>query len=242
MSGSSWQYEPAADLDQTLLERLHRFPRQADMLVYGLRLLAAVVLRVWLRLYHRLSIVGLDNLPPQGSFVMVANHASHLDALCLLSALPLSRLHHAFPVAAQDYFFDNLRKAAFAAILVNALPFGRHARKRQSLDLCRCILAIPGNILILFPEGTRTTTGELGEFRPGVGSLVAGTAVPIIPCALQGTFDAWPKGRIIPRPRRIRLIIGPARAYAGLAPGHEMNHRVAEELRRLVHGLSRTER
>ena len=71
------------------------------MLVRGVRSLAAVVLRVWLRVYHRLTIVGRQNLPADRSFILIANHASHLDTLCLLSALPVRRLHRTFPVAAQ---------------------------------------------------------------------------------------------------------------------------------------------
>src|SRR5712691_9167680 len=98
-----WHYDPAQDLEQPLVERLRRFPREPDMLVYVLRSLAALTMRGWLRTYHRLEIVGRGNLPAEGSFVMVANHSSHLDALCLLSALPLKKLHRAFPAAAADY-------------------------------------------------------------------------------------------------------------------------------------------
>src|SRR5580698_4935710 len=121
----NWTYEPAADLDHSLIERLKRFPREPDLTVYGLRSLGALAIRAWLRVYHRLGITGLENLPAGDSFVMVANHASHLDTLCLLSALPLRKLHRAFPAAAQDYFFVTMPRLAIAAIVVNALPFGR---------------------------------------------------------------------------------------------------------------------
>src|SRR4029450_8364516 len=101
---------------------------------------------------------------------MVANHTSHLDALCLLSALPLRRLHQAFPAAAADYFFVNMPGAALS-IVMNALPFHRGVHVRQSLRLCQAMLAKPGNILILFPEGTRGSGREVGTFRTGVGTL-----------------------------------------------------------------------
>ena len=55
---NSWNYEPAADLDQPTVERLRRFPREPDMIVYGLRSMVALVLRSWLRFYHRLEIIG----------------------------------------------------------------------------------------------------------------------------------------------------------------------------------------
>ena len=175
---NQWNYEPAADLDKPLAERLRRFPREPDLSVYALRSLAALVVRGWLKVYHRLEIKGHKNLPAEGSFVMVANHASHLDTLCLLAALPLQKLHRTFPAAAQDYFFVSIPRLAVAAIVVNALPFGRQTQIRHSLELCRNLLENPGNILILFPEGTRTMDGRMGEFRPGIGQLIAGSKIP----------------------------------------------------------------
>src|SRR5688572_24973550 len=120
-----WHYEPAADLNCSLVERLRNFPREPDLLCYTLRSVAALAVRGWLRTYHRFTIRGLENLPREGSFVMVANHTSHLDALCLLSALPLKRLHQAFPAAAADYFFVSMPGVALSAIVMNALPFHR---------------------------------------------------------------------------------------------------------------------
>jgi 1-acyl-sn-glycerol-3-phosphate acyltransferase len=232
-----WEYEPAADIEQSIAERLERFPREPDMLTYGLRSLAALTLRGWLRAYHRLAIRGREHLPPEGSFIMVANHTSHLDALCLLSALPMARLHQAFPAAARDYFFVSLPRIAAAAIFVNAMPFARQVHVRQSLEICRGLLRRRGNVLILFPEGTRSPDGTMQAFRPGIGSLVAGVDVPVMPCALNGCFDAWPKGACIPRPRSLRLIIGPPRRYADLPPGRESAHFIAQDLQRAIQEL-----
>jgi len=234
----NWSYEPAPDLDHSLVERLKRFPREPDLTVYGLRSLGALAIRAWLRGYHRLEIIGSENLPATDSFVMVANHASHLDTLCLLSALPLRKLHRAFPAAAQDYFFVNLPRLAASAVMVNALPFARQVHFRQSLELCRQLLANPGNILILFPEGTRTTTGRMGDFRPGVGALVAGTAIPVVPCHLQGAFEAWPKGRVLPRPRSLRLKIGAAQSFSAVPPGKDGAEQISRELQGAVAGLA----
>jgi 1-acyl-sn-glycerol-3-phosphate acyltransferase len=224
-----WRYEPAQDLDQPMIERLRRCPREPDMSVYALRSLAALVLRAWLKFYHRFEVAGREQLPADGSFVMVANHSSHLDALCLLAALPLRKLHRAFPAAAQDYFFVSVPRIAVAAIVVNALPFARQVHIRQSLDLCRQLLANPGNILIIFPEGTRSTTGEIGGFKPGIGALLAGTNVPVLPCRIVGAFAAWPKGRLLPRPRKLRLVLGSPRTYPDAEP-----HAIAENLREVI--------
>ena len=233
-----WNYDPARDLEKPMIERLRHFPREPDILVYGLRLSAAFLVRFWLRLYHRLSISGLENLPAEGSFVMVANHSSHLDVLCLLAALPWSRLHRTFPAAAQDYFFVNAPRVFLAAVAVNAMPFNRHSNPCHSLDLCRQVLDNAGNALILFPEGTRSTTGELGEFKPGVGLVVAGTTYPVLPCYVEGAHRAWPKGAWIPRPTKVRLHIGPPRQYPHLEPCKEAAVQIAGELREAVVALS----
>jgi 1-acyl-sn-glycerol-3-phosphate acyltransferase len=239
MSIEPWHYETAADLDQTLVERLKNFPRQPDMLVYSARTAAALMLRSWLRLYHRFSIRGRENLPREGSFVLVANHTSHLDALCLLSALPLRQLHRAFPAAAQDYFFVSLPRLAIAAIVVNALPFNRQASARQSLRLCQASLENPGNVLVIFPEGTRSATGELDEFKPGIGMMLAGSKHPVIPCYLAGGYRAWPKGSYFPRPRKLQLTIGPPRDFSHLSPGKTSSVQIAGELHDAVKALTK---
>lgn len=225
-----WHYHPAPDLDQTLAERLHDFPRQPHMLAYTLRSLAALLLRGWMRAYHRLRIDGREHLPGQGSCVLVCNHTSHLDTLCLLCSLPIGRIHRAFPAAAADYFFCSLPRSAVSAVLINALPFDREVKGAESLAVCARLLENPGNILILFPEGTRTTTGAMGRFRSGIGRLAAGKDLPVVPCHLSGGRAAWPKGKLLPRPFRLHLRIAPPRNYADLEPNAEAVQHICRDL------------
>ena len=84
------------------------------MTVCALRSAAHIALRTFLRTYNRFDVVGREHLPAAESFVMVCNHSSHFDALCLLSSLPLRRVHRAFPAAAADYFFSSLLRTAFS--------------------------------------------------------------------------------------------------------------------------------
>src|SRR5215470_17559100 len=98
MTTDPWRYEPAPDFGLPLLERLCRVPREPDMLVYGARVALAVATRASLRLGCRPTVTGAEHLPRTGSFVLVANHASHLDAALLLSLLPLGQLHRAYPL------------------------------------------------------------------------------------------------------------------------------------------------
>jgi len=235
-----WHYDPAADLDEPLLERLRRL-RKPNPLVRGVRCLAAAVLRCWLRVYHRLTIVGRHNLPADRSFLLVANHASHLDTLCLLSALPIRRLHGTFPVAAKDYFCKSVLRAFLAGVTVNALPFERHFAPWQSLSLCAHLLETPGNILLFFPEGTRSAGREPGEFKPGVALLAAGRDIPVVPCHLAGTHAALPKGAWCPRPKAVRLTIGTPRLYAHLPATKESARQICRELREAVIALGHLE-
>lgn len=233
----SWDYEPTADFDKTPIEKLRMFPRQPDMLVYALRLALHALLRVWMRVYHRYRILGRAHLPLDRPFVMVANHASHLDAVSLLCALPLRRIQKAYPAAAKDYFFTSMPKVAFSAVVMNAMPFDRKENPRESLALCRALLETPQHVLILFPEGTRTTTGELAPFKPGIGFLTAGTGIAVVPCHLDGAFRAWPKGAWIPRPRRLTLRIGEPLSFADAEPSKEGAKSVAATLEEKVRAL-----
>ncbi len=204
----------ALPLEGRTVERWRRFPREPDVVVYRFRSAISLIIRGLLRFYERFEIIGGENLPNDKSFVLVANHASHLDTLCLLAALPLGRLHQAFPVAAEDYFFRSLPRTWFATVVMNALPFARRMRVRESLSVCAQLLAQPGNVLIIFPEGTRSQTGEMQAFKSGIGALLAGRDVSVLPCNVQGAFRAWPKGQRLPRPGKVRLIIGTPRNYA----------------------------
>src|SRR6202171_4841359 len=107
---------------------------EPGMLVRGVRSLAAVVMRVYLHVYDRLTIVGRQNLPVDRSYILVANHASHLDTLCLLSALPVRQLHRTFPGGASDYFCVNPLRALLANLFVNVMPIDRRLAYDHSLS------------------------------------------------------------------------------------------------------------
>ena len=234
-----WEYHVPPDIDETMSEHLRNFPRQPYMLMYAIRSLAALLLRVWMRAYHRLRIEGRENMPGTGSFILVCNHTSHLDTLSMLCSVPLKRLHRTFPAAAADYFFSSQPRSAVSAILINALPFDRELNGAESLTVCSELLNNDGNVLIIFPEGTRTTTGELGRFRSGIGRLLVGTDLPVLPCHLDGGLRAWPKGKMIPRPFSLRLRIGAPRSYGDLEKTSESVRLICQELQDCVAELGR---
>ena len=171
------------------------------------------LVRAYLRAAHRLQVQGLEKLPP-APFVMVANHGSHLDALTLAAALPRRLANRAFALAAGDTFFSSTPVAAFAAYAINALPVWRRRTTARDLDALRARLLEDRAVLILFPEGTRTRDGGMAPFRSGVGAVVAGSGVPVVPCFLAGAHAAWPPGQRLPRRGPLRLVIGAPLGFA----------------------------
>lgn len=97
---------------------------------------------------------------------------------------------------------------------MNALPLWRKNCGAHSLEALRTRLRQGASIFIIFPEGTRTRSGEMGDFKPGLGRLVAASNVPIVPVYLSGTFAALPPSRSLPRFRKISARIGPALSFA----------------------------
>jgi len=229
-----WTYTPSPLLDKTLTESLTTFPRDPTLPVYGMRLFGMLFLKAFFTLYFRLRIVGRKHIPRTGAFVLIANHSSHLDAVALASALPVRQWHHAYATAAQDYFFHGIFRSFIAVVLTNAVPFDRRQDPKKSLELCADLLHVSHEALIMFPEGTRSTDGEVHEFRNGVGRLVAGTDIPVLPAFIAGAFEAWPKGSAVPRPKRITIVIGEPRRYPATVSSRAGAATVAADLRQAV--------
>ena len=238
MEDTHWRYDTAKDSGLSFVNRLKQCPREPDPLVYAARVTAAVAIRAFLRTYNCFDIVGREHLPREGSFVLVANHASHLDAVALLSALPLRSLHRAYPLAARDYFCANELRFALTAIIANVMLFDRNSKSADGLKLCQRMLEGRDNVLVMFPEGTRSIDGRVGMFRRGVGLMLAGAPFPVVPCYLDGTFRAWPKGSLIPRPTRVRLAIGKARTYERIEPNDAGALHICADLRGAVLALA----
>ena len=234
---SDWQFRPARDQGLSPGERLRSQGRERGLggMVTGTAWRGLV--RLYLRLVHRLVVTGREHLP-RPPFVIVANHSSHLDALTVAAALPHAMARQAYALAAGDTFFTSLPAAVFAAYAVNALPVWRKRTTARDLDGMRARLTEDGAVLILFPEGTRSRTGAMGRFQPGVGALVAGRDIPVVPCFLHGAFAAWPPGRRLPRPGRLHLTIGPPLHFAGLAADRAGMTAVAARCEEAVRNLA----
>lgn len=168
----------------------------------------ASVLRHWLwrtvcAAAGGLTVTGRWNA--YGGCVVVANHASHADTAVLVAALPST----ARPVfgAAADYWFDVPVRRFIATSLIGILPVRRSGDGNYDALLAAAGPALrAGRTVVIYPEGTRSTDGIIGEFRSGAVRLARDCGVPIVPVAIVGTVDVLPKdGHFSPAPMEVRL-------------------------------------
>lgn len=233
-----WNYKPAADTELEPLARLQSTRREAGLVSVALHAATTVGLRAYLRVYHRLRVVGADNLPRATPFVMIANHESMLDSLVLIAALPLRLRIETSPVAAGDVFFTNAVSSFLSAVFMNALPIRRKGVTTHALEDLRARLSEGRGGLVLFPEGMRSRDGKMMPFKSGLGNLVAGTPVPVIPCFMDGPYRALPVGRVFPRPARITVRIGAPISFAAQPNTREGWNEVVRTCENAVRGLA----
>ena len=208
-----WKYRSAGDFGLPAGEGAQSLHREAGLPSLVSQRLWWGSVRAYLALAHRLTIHGRQHIPARPPYVLVANHASHLDVLALAAAVPVAVRHHAFPIAAGDTFFDTPAKSVFSMAALNALPMWRKRCGRHAMETLRERLVGEREVYMLFPEGTRSRDGSIGRFKPGIGMLVAGTSVPVVPCRIDGAFAALPPGRRVPRPRKLRVTIAPPQVF-----------------------------
>jgi 1-acyl-sn-glycerol-3-phosphate acyltransferase len=232
-----WNYEPARDLDLPPVERAKSLRRESGLFSTAGHLAWRLATQAFFATYHRLSVSAEGPIPHEPPFVMIANHTSHLDALVLASVLPYRLCDRVFPVAAGDVFFNTPAVSLFAATMLNALPMWRKNCGSHALAELRERLVEEPCGLILFPEGARSRDGSLQPFKAGLGMLIAGTDVPVIPCHLHGTFLAFPAGTWWPRPRKLRLKIGQPLVFDSVPNGREGWNQIATQTNEAVRRL-----
>jgi long-chain acyl-CoA synthetase len=160
---------------------------------------------------------GRSNIPAHTNFIVAANHSSHLDMG--LTKMALGEAGKDMVVlAAADYFFDTKYKRAVMENFTNLVPMERTGSLRQSLRHASSFLDRGYNALI-FPEGTRSLTGQMAAFKPVIGYLALHARVGILPVYLHGTYDAMPKGSNVIKSRRVGARIG---RYLEIADLEEM--------------------
>jgi 1-acyl-sn-glycerol-3-phosphate acyltransferase len=177
------------------------------------------ILRCLFYLGGGLTVHGQENVPPAGPLIVAANHASHLDPMILGAAFDRP-LHF----MARRTLFD---VPGFAQLIRwnNAFPLDRGGDSREALRVFGERLEC-GNAVVMFPEGTRSPDGVMGEMKPGVGMLAVRNAAPVTPVYIWGSYAGWPRGRRFPRPHRLKVYIAPA-----ITPAADVSLRKDEQRR-----------
>lgn len=149
----------------------------------------------------RLRVLGREHLPSRSAFLIVSNHQSFLDPVLLALAV---RREVAFMARASLF-----RPAPFR-LLIRALHAFPVRRGRADLAAAKAAVARlrAGQVVCLFPEGTRTRDGSLAPFHAGFGMIAERAGVPVVPAAVDGAHEAWPRSRLLPRPTTIWVAFG----------------------------------
>ena len=153
---------------------------------------------VFCRVFFKVRVHGLENIPREGPFVLLCNHQSYLDPVfCGITA------KRRFYYVARDSLFRN---PIFGRLLVSikVIPI-----RRGSADLSAIKKVIEklkvGYPVCLFPEATRTSDGKISALKPGVGLLSRRSKSPVVPAVIDGAFECWPRNRKIFSPGRITI-------------------------------------
>ena len=175
-------------------------PRRAFYSV--MKTLAVGVMRAMFRLEAR----GTEHVPPRGPVLLVANHSSLLDPPIVGGACPRQLTF----LAKAELF----RVPGFGRLIhaLNARPVRREGADAAALRVALRVLE-QGGALLVFPEGTRGPEGRLREPKPGAALLAVLSGAAVVPVFVRGSGRAWPRGRRLPRPAKVRVAFGPPRRF-----------------------------
>lgn len=181
---------------------------------------------VLFKVLFRIKVYGRQNLPKEGGYILASNHVSHLDPILLGISSP-RKLNF---MARHDLF----NKFILGWLLRS---WGVFPVKRDTADLSALKEAMRkiknGQAVALFPEGTRSRDGSIGEGNPGVGFLAAKLDVPVIPAFIRGTEQALAKGSKFIRPAKIYLSFGEQIPLERRMPYSEITKNIMQAIRHL---------
>jgi 1-acyl-sn-glycerol-3-phosphate acyltransferase len=160
-----------------------------------------VIVSAFGRVWFRLSVVGAEWVPREGPLLLASNHLSVLDPAMIGAVIPRQ----------VDYMAKTelFRIPGFGALIrrLNAHPVDRAGSDSAALRLALRLLG-NGRAVLVFPEGTRGTEGQLQPARAGAGMLAALSGAPVVPVYIQGSGRALPRGAVLPRPGRVTVTFG----------------------------------
>jgi len=182
----------------------------------------------------KVDVVGRETLATlDAPFIAVANHSSHLDAPLIIGALPRRNARYLAAGAAADYFFDVQWRKWLTTLFFNAFAIERNGEgKRGGSSRSLLERKVP---LLIFPEGGRSKSGQMGRFKSGAAALAIATKVPCLPIALVGASTAMPRGVNWPRRGRfdVAVVFGAPMMPLPGESAEEFSTRLADAVRQL---------
>jgi 1-acyl-sn-glycerol-3-phosphate acyltransferase len=202
----------------------------SDRLYRTLRALA----RGLARAYWRVEVDGAERVPPTGPVILAPVHRSFMDFL-VAAQVTRRKVYY----MAKDDLWHSPRFGRFLES-IGAFPVNRDGADRSAIERSQAVLE-RGDVLILFPEGTRRAGPVIEHLHEGAAFLAARTGAPIVPIGIGGTAEAMPKGSKMVRPVKVHVVVGeplaaPARSEKGRVPRtqvHDVTARLATSLQQL---------
>ena len=188
---------------------------------------------LYFKLFHRFRVLGLENTPEEGAFLLASNHISFFDPPALGCRLPRD-LHYFARSSLFRGVFGKLIKA------LNSIPLDREGADITSFKRALKVLD-KGSPLLVFPEGTRSPNGNLQPAKRGIGLLACKAKAPVLPARIFGSFEAFGKKRTCPKlGTRITIVYGPLLAIEDIDPGTRAGKRfdqIAENIMQAIADL-----
>ncbi|MGD9982285.1 MAG: lysophospholipid acyltransferase family protein [Hyphomonadaceae bacterium] len=196
---------------------------------YGLML----IVRPVARLLFGLDVIGQEKLPAKGPAIVAANHNSHVDTVVLLCLFPSKLLPKIRPVAAADHFDKGGFGSWFSRNVIGIIPIKRTGAAKGEDVLAGCKEALArGEILVVFPEGSRGEPEEMTRFKTGVARLAEFCPeATVTPVYLQGAGRSLPKDAKLLVPFNTTAVVGDALAWTG------SHHGFIDDLRARIEAL-----
>jgi 1-acyl-sn-glycerol-3-phosphate acyltransferase len=188
-----------------------------------------------MRLFFRLEVSGREHLESDIPMLIAPNHTSYLDPPALAAAMPWRRLRKTFWAGWVGILYTG-PFTRFISRACQVLPVDPDRDLAAAIETAREVLR-RGSSIVWFPEGRRSPTGELGPFLRGIGQVVLHSDADAVPVAIRGTFDAWPKQRLLPRFKRVSVTFGEPLRFCEHDPDGRAVVRISKDIETSVRAL-----